>query len=232
MKARILIIEDVKDLGELVALYLGKEGMECLHVETAEAALERLGDWNPDLIILDINLPGMDRYEFLHHYRKVSQGPVLIVSARDADEDIIAGLGYGADELVTTTFSPRVLVARVPAILRRRQDAPIADDGNTIAFGPFSLDLDACLLRRGNERVSLSAREFDVLSYLAENPGRPIPPDELYAKVWKSAYGDVTAVAVYVQRLRKKIETDPSNPEYLETVFGMGYRFNPKGMNP
>ena len=231
MKARILIIEDVKDLGELVALYLGKEGMECLHVETAEEALERLGEWNPDLVILDINLPGMDGYEFLHHYRKLSQAPVLIVSARDADEDIIAGLGYGADEFVTKPFSPRVLVARVRAILRRRQDAPPSDEGNAIAFGPFSLDIDGCLLRKEGARISLSAREFDVLAYLAENPGRPIPPDELYSRVWKNAYGDVTAVAVYVQRLRKKIEADPSNPEYLETVFGMGYRFNPKGGN-
>lgn len=224
MKAKILIIEDVRELAELVALYLGKEGMETFHCETAECALEKITTWTPDLIILDINLPEMDGYEFLSIFRKKSMIPVLIVSARDADEDIIAGLGYGADEFVTKPFSPRVLVARVRALLRRSQESG-CDTGKIIDFGPYTLDMETCILRKGTVRVSLSAKEFDVLAFLVNNPGKPLSPETIYDGVWKNAYGDLTAVAVYVQHLRKKIEEDPSNPTYIETVFGMGYRF-------
>ena len=150
---------------------------------------------------------------------------MLIVSARDADEDIIAGLGHGADEFVTKPFSPRVLVARVRAMLRRAQEAPSARDARSIRFGPYSLDLDACVLRRGDERIALSAKEYAVLAFLAANPGRPLGPETIYSSVWKNAYGDMTAVAVYIQRLRRKLEADPSSPRHIETVYGMGYRF-------
>lgn len=227
MKADILIIEDVAELAELVTLYLEKEGMSTFHAETAEIALEKLEHWTPDLVILDINLPGMDGYEFLHLYRKKSSGPVLIVSARTADEDIISGLGYGADEFVTKPFSPRVLVARVRAMLRRIQDsssAPAAE--NQIRFGPYTLDTGSCIVRKGQGRISLSAKEYEILAYLAANRGKPLSPEVIYNAVWKNAFGDLTAVAVYIQRLRKKIEADPANPVFIETVFGMGYRFN------
>jgi DNA-binding response OmpR family regulator len=227
MKADILIIEDVRELAELVSLYLEKEGMTTAHVESAELAIKKLETWTPDLIILDINLPGMDGYEFLNLYRKKNSGPVLIVSARDADEDIISGLGYGADEFVTKPFSPRVLVARVRAMLRRAQEHPAASAGEkAISFGPYTLDLASCIVRRGNERIGLSAKEYDILVFLASCQGKPVTPETIYANVWKNAFGDLTAVAVYIQRLRKKLEEDPSNPAYIETVFGMGYRFN------
>ena len=235
MKARVLIIEDVAELSDLVALYLSKEGMETRQAETGEDALALLGaggagsgaadGFVPDIVILDINLPGMDGFEFLHEFRKSGGCPVLIVSARDADEDIIAGLGYGADEFVTKPFSPRVLVARVRAMLRRVHDEPAPRDGAIVRFGPFAIDLDACVLKRGDERVALSAKEFAVLSFLIANAGKPLGPEAIYTGVWKNAYGDMTAVAVYIQRLRKKIETDPAVPRYIETVYGMGYRF-------
>jgi len=226
MKAGVLIVEDVKELSDLVAMYLGKEGMETRAVESAEAALSVLASWTPDLIILDINLPGMDGFEFLGRYRKTGRVPVLIVSARDADEDIIAGLGCGADEFVTKPFSPRVLVARARAMLRRSQDELPREDARIARFGPFVLDYDACLLRKEGERVPLSAKEFGVLAYLCGNAGKPQSPETIYAAVWNNAYGDLTAVAVYVQRLRKKIEEDPASPRYLETIHGMGYRLN------
>jgi DNA-binding response OmpR family regulator len=228
MKARVLIVEDVKELSDLVSLYLSKEGLEVRAAESAEAGFDLLEKWTPDLIVLDINLPGMDGFEFLHRFRKTGTCPVLIVSARDADEDIIAGLGYGADEFVTKPFSPRVLVARVRAMLRRVQDGggPERESGSRIAFGPFALDLDSCVLKRGDERIPLSAKEYGVLAFLAERMGKPQTPEAIYASVWKNAYGDLTAVAVYVQRLRKKMEHDPAAPKYLGTVHGMGYRLN------
>lgn len=225
MKAKILIIEDVAELAELIALYLGKEGMESVKAETAEIALELLKTWTPDLVILDINLPGMDGFEFLGRFRKGHATPVLIVSARNADEDIIAGLGYGADEFVTKPFSPRVLVARVRALIRRAQDSRESEGESHVDFGPYTLLTNSCILKKGSERISLSAKEYEVLAYLASNPDKPLAPETIYSGVWKNAYGDITAVAVYIQRLRKKIEEDPSNPRYIETVFGMGYRF-------
>jgi len=233
MKARVLIIEDVAELSDLVALYLSKEGMDTRQAESGEAALALLGAGGaeafvPDIVILDINLPGMDGFEFLHEFRKSGGCPVLIVSARDADEDIIAGLGYGADEFVTKPFSPRVLVARVRAMLRRVQDTPAPRDGAIVRFGPFTIDLDACMLKRGGERVALSAKEFAVLSFLIANAGKPLGPEAIYSGVWENAYGDMTAVAVYIQRLRRKIEADPTAPRYIETVYGMGYRFTPE----
>jgi two-component system response regulator RegX3 len=228
MKARILIIEDVKELADLVALYLSKEGMETFWAETAEIALERIESWTPDLVILDINLPGMDGFQFLDHFRKAHAAPVLIVSARTADEDIIAGLGYGADEFVSKPFSPRVLVARVRALIRRSEGSQGQAEGEEcLSFGPYTLLTNSCILKKGNARIPLSAREYEVLAYLAANPGKPLSPETIYGAVWKNAYGDMTAVAVYIQRLRKKLEDDPSSPRYIETVFGMGYRFCP-----
>jgi len=230
MKAKVLIIEDVAELSDLVALYLSKEGMEIRQAESGEAALAIIDGQNgqgyaPDIIILDINLPGMDGFEFLNRYRKTGASPVLIVSARDADEDIIAGLGYGADEFVTKPFSPRVLVARVRAMLRRNQDASLPKGPSTVVFGRFTLDGEACILRREGERIALSAKEFAVLMFMVTHAGKPLGPETIYQSVWNTAYGDMTAVAVYIQRLRRKLEDDPAEPRYIETVYGMGYRF-------
>ena len=228
MKAKILIIEDVVELADLVALYLQKEGMDVARVETAEGAFELLKDFSPDLILLDLNLPGMDGFEFLSSFRKMSAVPVLIMSARDADEDIISGLVGGADEFVTKPFSPRVLVARVRALIRRAQDASQSDGERerSFRFGEFILYEGSCILKKGGARIDLSAKEFSVLLYLIENAGKPLTPETIHRGVWKNVYGDLSAVAVYIQRLRKKIEADPANPQYIETVFGMGYRFN------
>jgi len=222
MKDRIAIIEDMAEMAELVRLYLENEGWEPLVFESAEVALETLETEEVSLVILDLNLPGIDGFGFLDRFRKTHSTPVLIVSARSADEDIITGLGYGADEFVTKPFSPRVLVARVRAMLRRSQGL---SEASTTEFGPFTFDRDACLLRRGTDRVALSNKEFGVLDYLISQDGKPSSPEAIYRAVWKNTYGDLTAVAVYVQRLRRKIEADPAHPVFLETVPGMGYRF-------
>lgn len=154
----------------------------------------------------------------------------MIVSARNADEDVISALGYGADEFVTKPFSPRVLVARIRALLRRIQDNQNKNDDSCVKFGPYVLDYNSFSIKKINadgtaQRVSLSAKEYEILSYLTKNPNKPLSPETIYNDVWKNAFGDLSGVAVYIQRLRKKLEKDPSNPKYIETVFGMGYRF-------
>ena len=216
-------------MAELVRLYLQKEGMDTGICDTGEEALAQMEQERFDLVVLDINLPGMDGFEFLQRLRKTSAIPVVIVSARDADEDMILGLGIGADEFVTKPFSPKVLVARVRAMLRRTTDMKASP--NSIRFGDFLLDVDGYLLKKGGEKIPLSTKEFEVLAYLASHPGKAVTPDIIYAEVWHNQFGDVTAVAVYVQRLRRKIESDPSSPMFIETVHGMGYRFNAEAIH-
>jgi two-component system response regulator RegX3 len=226
MQGKILIIEDVKELADLITLYLNREGFEIRAVKSAEDGLVLLEEWKPELIILDINLPGMDGFEFLQKIRPGNSAPVLIVSARDSDEDLIRGLCGGADEFVTKPFSPKVLAARVRALFRRVRDYEEKEPRRVFRFGPFVLDYDACILKKGEVRIPLSNKEYGCLAYLTEHPGKTLNPETIYAGVWNNSYGDLTTVAVYIQRLRKKIEEDPANPVYIETVFGMGYRFN------
>jgi DNA-binding response OmpR family regulator len=226
VKARILIVEDVREMAELVSLYLTGDGMECTICETGEQGLEAFAAAHYDLVVLDINLPGMDGFEFLHQLRRQSAVPVVIVSARDADEDLVLGLGIGADEFITKPFSPKVLVARIRAVLRRATELR---SQNSVRFGEFILEPEAYLLRRGDAKVPLSNREFEVLAYFAAHPDRALDPQTVYADVWRQTYGDITAVAVYVQRLRRKIEDDPSRPRFIQTVPGKGYRFDPRG---
>jgi DNA-binding response OmpR family regulator len=229
VQARVLIIEDVKEMADLISMYLRKEGMEATICETGEDALAQFSKERFDLVVLDINLPGMDGFEFLQRLRKSSAVPVMIVSARDADEDMILGLGIGADEFVTKPFSPKVLVARVRAVLRRTTD--LKAEPNSIRFGEYFLDIDGYLLKRGAQKIPLSSKEFEVLAYLVTHPGKALSPETIYADVWRNQFGDVTAVAVYVQRLRKKIEKDPATPVFIETVHGMGYRFSAEAIH-
>jgi two-component system response regulator RegX3 len=229
MQGRILIIEDEKALADLVSLYLSRDGFEARTAESAEDGFAMVEEWSPELVILDINLPGMDGFEFLQRFRRESSAPVLVVSARSGDEDQISALGGGADEYISKPFSPKVLVARVRAVMRRIRDFDDTETANLFSFGPFLLDYDACILKKGEQRIPLSAKEFSCLAFLTGHPGKPLNPETIYAGVWKNNYGDLTSVAVYIQRLRKKIEEDPANPVYIETVRGMGYRFNPAG---
>jgi two-component system response regulator RegX3 len=226
MHGNILIIEDEKELSDIVAVYLEKEGFEVRAAETAERGFALVESWKPELVILDINLPGMDGFEFLQRFRRDYDVPVMIVSARDDDEDLIAGLGGGADEFVTKPFSPKVLAARARALFRRIRNIDGSDAVRFCRFGPFTLDYDSCVLKKGGEKILLSSKEYGCLAFLTRNPGKPLAPETIYSGVWKNNYGDITAVAVYIQRLRKKIEEDPAIPAYIETVHGMGYRFN------
>jgi two-component system response regulator RegX3 len=226
MQGKILIIEDERELADLVFYYLQKDGFEPRTADSAEEGFAIVESWKPELIILDINLPGMDGFEFLQKFRRGYRTPVLIVSARNSDEDQINGLGSGADEYIAKPFSPKVLVARVRAVFRRVRKFHAKEAADLFCFGPFTLDYDARRLKKGEYEISLSAKEFGCLAFLTKQPGKTLDVETIYAGVWKNTYGDLTAVAVYIRRLRKKLEDDPANPVYIETVRGMGYRFN------
>ena len=225
----IFDIEDEEAISKLIELYLKKEQMEANLFFDAESALKALKDGKmPNLIILDLNLPGMSGFDFLEELQKLYKNElpsVMILSARDTDEDIIKGLGYGADEFVTKPFSPGVLMARVKANLRR-QSFFLERMESYIQFGPYTLLLGSCVLKKNGQKISLSTKEYEVLEYLVKHAGQIISPEKIYQSVWKVEYGDITAVAVYIQRLRKKIEDNPADCKYIKTEFGSGYIFS------
>lgn len=225
-KPLIYLIEDEESISKLICLYLTKENLDVKAFINAEDALTELNNnILPEMIILDLNLPGMGGFEFLKLFREKfnSDIPVMIVSARDADEDIINGLNIGADEFVTKPFSPSVLVARVKANLRRQSIAASKME-DSVNFGSYSLLLNSCVLKKGSQKVPLSVKEYEVLEYLITHAGEILSPEKIYNDVWKLQYGDITAVAVYIQRLRKKLSDD--NLEFIKTEFGKGYIFN------
>jgi DNA-binding response OmpR family regulator len=224
MKADILIIEDEKELAELVQLYLEKEGITTHWAAAAEDGLAFFQQKSTDLIILDINLPGMDGFEFLQQIRRNSSVPVIIVSAREADEDVVMGLGMGADEFVSKPFTPKVLAARVRALLRRNTLYG-GDERRIYRFGEFELDYFGYNLKNQGELISISAREFEVLRLLVEHAGNVFSLQEIYDRIWGQEFGEVTAVSVYIQRIRKKIEADFHQPEFVKTIHGKGYLF-------
>jgi DNA-binding response OmpR family regulator len=229
VRARILIVEDEQEVADLIATYLAREGFETLACRSAEGALEAEGAGRFDLVILDLNLPGMDGFEFLSDLRTRRKTPVIILSARSADEDMVLGLGIGADDYMTKPFSFKVLVARVRAHLRRIRDlsGETSAARETYSFGDYRLDAEGPFLDGSGGRVDLAPREIATLLFLVRNAGRSFSVKELYESVWGNRYGSVTTVAVHIQRIRRKIEKDPSDPAYIETVAGYGYRFNP-----
>ncbi len=226
MNGRVLIIEDEVELGELVQLYLSKDGIDSDIALSAEEGFESMSRGVYDLITLDINLPGMDGFEFLQKLRLSTDIPVIILSAREGDEDIVLGLGLGADEFVTKPFAPKVLVARIRAVLRRIRSENSLSTVKNISFGPYTLYPEGYHLEKNGKRVVFSTKEFEVLSFLVEHPGTAFSPNEIYQAVWNQDYGDITSVAVYIQRIRRKIESDPSFPEFILTMHGRGYLFD------
>ncbi len=225
MQADVLIIEDEIHLAELIRMYLADEGIETEIAGTAEEGLKKLDGRDFDLIVLDINLPGMDGFEFLQSFRRTSRTPVIIVSARESDEDIVMGLGIGADEFVTKPFVPKVLATRIRAILRRTKTW--AQRRQVVKFGGFEIDLEGYSLQRDGKRISLSTKEFEVLRCLIRHAGKALSPYEIYEEVWGNLYGDITTVGVYVMRIRRKLGDDPQNPALIRTIHGKGYMFNP-----
>jgi len=225
MTGKVIIIEDDKEIGDLISIYLEEEGITVEHVLTGEEGLERLKSGICDLLVLDLNLPGLDGYEVLQVVRKEYNFPVVIVSARDDDADEILGFGYGADDFVKKPFSAKVLASRIRAHLRREKRSHESDNTNVITFGDFSLSIDDNILKKNKARIPLSPKEVSILIQLVQRKDTPVNQNELYKKVWGHEFGDLTTVSVHIQRLRKKIEKDPANPEFIVTVYGFGYMF-------
>ena len=231
MRANVLILEDDREIADLISLYLEREGLSVKSVPTAEEALAafRGGSW--DLVTVDLNLPGRDGFEFLEELRRSSGVPAVVISAREADEDKLRAFSGGADDFVGKPFNPAVLAARIRAHLRRAvmargEGEPVRAASRVLARGPFALDIDGRSLSKGGMDLALSPREFELFSFLFRNPGVTFSTRELYQKVWDQGYGDIMTVSVHIQRLRKKVEEDAAAPRWLKTVRGFGYRFS------
>ncbi len=223
-QTRILLVDDEPDLRQMVRRYLQAEGFDVADVASGEAALLHLGASTPDLIILDIGMPGMDGFTVLQELRKTSEIPVIMLTARTEEIDRVMGLTIGADDYVTKPFSPRELVARIRAVLRRgRIDRT---DDKTISFDGLSLDLSGRQVKVDESVVDLSALEFDLLAALASAPGRVFTREQLLERVWGWDYfGAERVVDVHIGNLRKTLRDDANNPRFIATVRGVGYKF-------
>lgn len=229
---RVLVVDDEPMVREVLARYLQREGYTVdLAVDGADA-LQRLESTGADLVVLDLMLPRVDGFEVLRRLRAHAETPVIMLTARGSQTDMIVGLEVGADDYVTKPFSPREVVARVRAVLRRSSvrtnlKRP-ATDGDVCRVGVLTIDLGRRLASRQGTDLRLTRKEFDLLAFLAARSGQTFTRAQLLEQVWDFAWaGDASTVTVHVRRLREKIEADPSTPRNLLTVWGVGYRFEP-----
>jgi DNA-binding response OmpR family regulator len=226
---RILVVDDDATVSEVVARYLQRDGYTVETVADGRLALDRALAEPPDLVVLDLMLPGVDGLEVCRRLRALAPVPIVILTARGQESDRIVGLDLGADDYVSKPFSTKELVARVRAVLRRAKGplAAAAPDAPGIHVdGDLEVDIAARQARIGGEViVSLTAREFELLAYLVRHPRRAFRREELLEGVWGYRYGDASTVTVHVRRLREKIEPDPANPVRIVTVWGTGYRW-------
>jgi DNA-binding response OmpR family regulator len=224
--ATVLVVDDEPIVREVVVRYLEREGYATLEADDGGTARALLEDGAPDLVVLDVMLPGSDGLELCRWIRSRSELPVIMLTARGEEADRIVGLELGADDYVTKPFSPRELAARVRTVLRRA--APRDGGSEQIAFGDLELDAATRDVRKSGAELRLTAREFDLLWFLASHPRRVFGRDQIMARVWGyEAALDTGTVTVHVRRLREKIEDDPSHPRHLQTVWGVGYRLVP-----
>jgi len=224
----ILIVEDEPSIAEVVSLYLRRAGYQVTVVGDGEAALAVLAKQVPDLVVLDLMLPKVDGLEITRWLRARGDTPIIMLTARRDEPDRIAGLEMGADDYVVKPFSPQELVSRVRAVLRRTRGSLARSSEQPVVFAGLRIDPQTRLVEVHGEEKSLTATEFDLLWVLARHPRQVFTRDQLLDLVWGlTDYIDPSTVTVHVRRLREKIEPDPSNPRYIQTVWGMGYKFEP-----
>ena len=224
---RVLVVDDDPNVSEVVSRYLEHDGFSVEVVADGDRALERALADLPDLVVLDLMLPGIDGLEVCRRLRAVAPVPVIMLTAKGEETDRVIGLDLGADDYITKPFSPRELASRVKAVLRRAT-APLVPAGaaTVLTAGDVEVDVPARQARLRGDLIPLTAREFDLLVHLMRHPGRAFRREELMEAVWGWTYGDTSTVTVHVRRLREKIEADPARPTHLSTVWGVGYRFD------
>ncbi len=224
--AQVLVVDDDVLVRDVVSRYLGRAGYQVTVAGDGEHALRAAEISPPDLVVLDLMLPGLPGLEVCHRLRSAGPVPVVMLTALGEEEDRILGLEMGADDYITKPFSPRELVLRVASVLRRARSPrpvtqlpPITDDGLTV-------DIAARQAVLGGHELALTAREFDLLVFLIRHPGRAFTRSELLEQVWGWTFGDHSTVTVHVRRLREKVEADPTAPRRIATVWGVGYRYD------
>jgi DNA-binding response OmpR family regulator len=218
---KVLIVDDDRTLADVIAFTMRREGYEVVKAYDGNSALRRWAEEGPDLVLLDINLPGADGFSVCESIRETSDVPIIMLTVRGEDDDVVRGLELGADDYIAKPFSPRQLVARAKAVLRRAGSRPTPAARDT---GDFSLDLRRREVRvRGGDPVSLTPLEARLMDYLLTNSGMVLTVDAIIDHVWGPEGGDRDMLRQIVHRLRGKIEPDPSNPIFIETVPGIGY---------
>jgi DNA-binding response OmpR family regulator len=222
----VLVADDEPMVREVLGRYLEQDGFRVRTVEDGQAAVEAMSDGPADLVLLDLMLPRVDGFEVFRQIRSRTSTPVIMLTARGHETDRVVGLELGADDYIAKPFSPREVVARVRAVLRRAN--PPADAEGVQRFGTLEIDPNRRQARRAGTPLHLTRKEFDLLWHLASRPGVTLTRGDLLERVWDFAWdGDTSTVTVHVRRLREKIEEDPANPTHLVTVWGVGYRFEP-----
>lgn len=225
---KILVVDDEEPILELLRFNLEKEGYQVCAAKDGQEALERVNDEQPDLLVLDVMLPGMSGIEVCQRLRlipKYKQLPIIMLTAKGEEIDKVLGLELGADDYMTKPFSPRELLARIKACLRRLNNS-VGETDAQIMRGELKIDLNGFRVQVRGVETELTPKEFELLRVFATNPGKVYSRDELLERIWGYEYdGDTRTVDVHVRHLRLKVEKDPSSPEYIETLRGIGYRF-------
>jgi two-component system response regulator VicR len=228
MQKKILVVDDERPIADILQFNLKKEGYDVQCAYDGDQAVEMVEEMHPDIILLDIMLPGRDGMEVCREVRKKHEMPIIMLTAKDSEIDKVLGLELGADDYVTKPFSTRELIARVKANLRRHQAVPVQEEEqsgtNEIAVGALTIHPDAYVVSKRGETIELTHREFELLHYLAKHIGQVMTREHLLQTVWGyDYYGDVRTVDVTVRRLREKIEDNPSHPSWIVTRRGVGY---------
>ena len=224
---RVLVVDDDPTVREVVVSYLRAAGHEVLEAADGESVTNLVREQPPDLVVLDLMLPGIDGLEVCRRLRATSDVPVIMLTALGSETDRVIGLEQGADDYVTKPFSPRELVLRVESVLRRAGERTAPEQGR-LEDGDLVIDLGRHEARLGDRPLALTAREYDLLRFLLANPGTAYTREDLLQQVWGWSFGDQSTVTVHVRRLREKVERDPTMPERLVTVWGVGYRWEPR----
>ena len=223
---KILVVEDEESVLDPLELLLTKEGFSIITARDGKEALEKFAQTSPDLILLDLMLPEISGTEVCRQIRIKSSVPIIMLTAKDTEVDKVVGLELGADDYIVKPYSKAELVARIKAVLRRNNADAFVNQGGSISAGPVVIDVERHQVSINGENISLPLKEFELLEFLVRNSGRVLTRTQLIDRVWGSDYfGDTKTLDVHVKRLRAKIEKDPANPVYIQTIRGLGYKF-------